>query len=281
MVREPLPIGLDTGWAAALELAYALRDGQTVPVRRWHEGPLRVQKHFYPEGPAVCQQIIVHPPGGIAGGDRLRIDLEVGPGAQVQLTSPGAAKWYHGYGRSAEQALTARVADAALLEWLPQETILFNGAQPRLTNRFELQGNARLMLCDVVCLGRNAGNQPFQEGVWQQHSQITRDGRLLWHEQIRCSAEDGWLQHALGMGGFSVVGNLLWVGPALDTEQLEACRAVTAAGQFGVTQLADIGMARIVCAEAEAAHAWLRAIWALVRPHVAGRAAVPPRIWQT
>ena len=94
-MNAPVPITLFTpSWHAELELGYG-RDGETTrPTLRRHKGPLRVQKHLYAEGPEVCQHIIVHPPGGIAGGDRLDIAATVGRNAWAQLTSPGAAKWY-------------------------------------------------------------------------------------------------------------------------------------------------------------------------------------------
>ncbi|WP_175573293.1 urease accessory protein UreD, partial [Pseudomonas aeruginosa] len=81
-------------WHAQLELAYARAGDATRPVTRRHAGPLRVQKHLYAEGPEVCQHILVHPPGGIAGGDSLAFDVRLGERAWAQLTSPGAAKWY-------------------------------------------------------------------------------------------------------------------------------------------------------------------------------------------
>ena len=85
-------------WHAELELSYARFGDSTRPVLRRHLGPLRVQKHLYAEGPEVCQHIIVHPPGGIAGGDRLDIRASVGRDAWAQITSPGAAKWYRAAG---------------------------------------------------------------------------------------------------------------------------------------------------------------------------------------
>ena len=119
-------------WHAELELGYARFGDTTRPVMRRHLGPLRVQKHLYAEGPEVCQHIIVHPPGGIAGGDRLDISAHVGAGAWAQLTSPGAAKWYRASG-PAYQTLDLTVEAGATLEWLPQETIclLYTSPSPR------------------------------------------------------------------------------------------------------------------------------------------------------
>ena len=152
------PIPFTPSWYAALELAYA-RFGETSrPVLRRHLGPLRVQKHLYAEGPEVCQHIIVHPPGGIAGGDRLEIRARVEDGAWAQLTSPGAAKWYRANG-PAYQTLELHVSPGATLEWLPQESIVFSAAQAELQTRIELHGDARLFYwISSPSAGQPAGN---------------------------------------------------------------------------------------------------------------------------
>ncbi|NWE73720.1 urease accessory protein UreD, partial [Pseudomonas gingeri] len=161
-------------WHAELELGYARFGATTRPVQRRHKGPLRVQKHLYAEGPEVCQHIIVHPPGGIAGGDRLDIRASVERDAWAQLTSPGAAKWYRATG-SASQTLSLKVAAGATLEWLPQETIVFSAAQAELATRIELEGDARLFYWDIVALGRPASGERFDRGHFQAHLDIRRD----------------------------------------------------------------------------------------------------------
>lgn len=143
-MNAPITPALFTpSWHAELELGYARNGDTTRPVMRRHKGPLRVQKHLYAEGPEVCQHIIVHPPGGIAGGDRLDISANVATGAWAQLTSPGAAKWYRAAGPAFQQ-LNLRVEAGATLEWLPQETIVYSAAQAELSTSIELEGDARL-----------------------------------------------------------------------------------------------------------------------------------------
>ena len=166
-MNAPLPSALFTpSWHAELELAYGRFADCTRPVLRRHQGPLRVQKHLYAEGPQVCQHIIVHPPGGIAGGDQLNISASVGEQAWAQLTSPGAAKWYRANG-PAYQQLTLQVAAGATLEWLPQESIVYCGAQAQLETRIELQGDARLCYWDMVALGRPASGERFDSGEFR------------------------------------------------------------------------------------------------------------------
>ena len=266
-------------WQAELELAYG-RDGDaTRPTLRRHKGPLRVQKHLYAEGPEVCQHIIVHPPGGIAGGDRLDICATVGANAWAQLTSPGAAKWYRAAG-PAYQQLTLRVEAGATLEWLPQETIVYAGAQAEITTEIDLAGDAKLLYWDIIALGRPASGERFDAGHFQAELNIRRDGQLLWHERQRVTGGDGLLDSPIGLDGKPVFATLLISGE-IDSELLERCRNLTTAVRGDLTQLPGLLVARCLANEALHARAWLIELWRLLRPELLGRRAVPPRIWST
>lgn len=266
-------------WHAELDLGYARFGDCTRPVQRRHKGPLRVQKHLYAEGPEVCQHIIVHPPGGIAGGDRLDISAHVGPGAWAQLTSPGAAKWYRAAG-PAYQQLTLSVAPGATLEWLPQETIVFSAAQAELSTTIDLQGNARLFYWDMVALGRPASGERFDLGHFQSRLDIRRDGQLLWHERQRIVGDDGLLDSPIGLGGDPVFATLLVTGE-IDSALLERCRSLGHAVRGDLTQLPGLLVARCLASEALLARGWLIELWRLLRPALLGREAEPPRIWST
>ncbi len=279
-MNAPVPVPLFTpSWHAELELGYG-RDGETTrPTLRRHQGPLRVQKHLYAEGPEVCQHIIVHPPGGIAGGDRLDIAATVGANAWAQLTSPGAAKWYRAKG-PAYQQLELKVGAGATLEWLPQETIVYCGAQAELSTRIELEGDARLCYWDMVALGRPASGERFNTGYFQAQLDIRRDGQLLWHERQRINGNDGLLDSPIGLAGQPVFATLLISGE-LSTELLERCRNIPSPVRGDLTQLPGLLVARCLASEALHARAWLIELWRLLRPALLGRAAVPPRIWST
>ncbi|EZP28533.1 urease accessory protein UreD [Pseudomonas sp. RIT288] len=275
-----LPTALFTpSWHAELELAYARFGDCTRPVQRRHLGPLRVQKHLYAEGPEVCQHIIVHPPGGIAGGDRLNISARVEQDAWAQITSPGAAKWYRAAG-PAYQQLDLKVAAGATLEWLPQETIVYSAAQAELTTSIELEGDARLFYWDVVALGRPASGERFDLGHFQAHLDIHRDGRLLWHERQRITGGDGLLDSPIGLDGNPVFATLLVTGE-IDAELLERCRSLGHAVRGDLSQLPGLLVARCLASEALLARAWLIDLWRLLRPALLGREAQPPRIWNT
>ncbi|PYC43637.1 urease accessory protein UreD [Pseudomonas protegens] len=279
-MNSPAATALFTpSWHAELELAYARFGATTRPVLRRHLGPLRVQKHLYAEGPEVCQHIIVHPPGGIAGGDRLAISARVERGAWAQLTSPGAAKWYRATG-PASQTLRLQVAPGATLEWLPQETIVFSAAQAELTTLIELQGDAQLFYWDVVALGRPASGERFEQGHFQAHLDIQRDGRPLWHERQRIKGGDGLLDSPIGLDGQPVFATLLVTGE-IDSQLLERCRALEHPVRGDLSQLPGLLVARCLASEALQARAWLIDLWRLLRPALLGREAVPPRIWNT
>ncbi|WP_249678075.1 urease accessory protein UreD [Pseudomonas abieticivorans] len=266
-------------WHAELELGYGRFGDTTRPVQRRHKGPLRVQKHLYAEGPEVCQHIIVHPPGGIAGGDRLDISANVGPGAWAQLTSPGAAKWYRAAG-PAYQRLDLKVAAGATLEWLPQETIVYSAAQAELETHIELEGDARLLYWDVVALGRPASGERFDRGHFQSHLNVRRDGQLLWHERQRVTGGDGLLDSPIGLDGKPVFATLLLTCD-IDSQLLERCRSLPTPVRGDLSQLPGLLVARCLANEGLHARDWLIALWKLLRPAVLGREALAPRIWST
>lgn len=266
-------------WHAELQLGYARLGDATRPVLRRHSGPLRVQKHLYAEGPEVCQHIIVHPPGGIAGGDQLDISATVGNGAWAQLTSPGAAKWYRA-GSPAFQNVQLRVEAGATLEWMPQETIVYSAAQAELDTVIELQDDARLFYWDIIALGRPASNERFEAGHFQAQLNINRDGELLWHERQRVTGGDGLLNSPIGLDGQPVFATLI-VSGEIDAELLERCRELPCRVRGDLTQLPGLLIGRCLAGEALHARAWLIDLWRLLRPALLGREATPPRIWST
>lgn len=267
-------------WHAKLELGYERLKGRSVPVLRRHHGPLRVQKHLYPEGPEVCQHILLHPPGGIAGGDTLTIHAQVGSQAWAQLTNPGAAKWYRS-DLPSRQDLLLRAESGATLEWLPQEAIFFAGCQAHLDTTIELAAGAKLITWDIIALGRPASDESFSKGRIYQRFRLRREGRLLWSERVHLVGGGRLLESPVGLGGYSVMGTLLASGE-ISSELLAACRALPVVeGQGGLTQLPGVVVARFLGREAEAARNWFIALWQELRPALMGRPVHFPRIWNT
>ena len=196
-------------WHARLALRFARDGARTALAERSHQGPLVVQKPLYPEGDGVCQCIVVHPPAGIAGGDQLALAVDVGAGAHVQLTTPGATKWYRAAGRRAAQRIDCAVGAGAVLEWLPQGTIVFDGADADSAVRITLARDATYMGWDVVCLGRTASGERFRSGQWRQRTEIVRDDALVWSERTRLDGASRLLASPAGLYGAPVFGTFV------------------------------------------------------------------------
>ena len=270
------------GWRAQLSLAFTRTGSRTWLSRRTHVGPLVVQKPFYPEGDEVCQCIIVHPPGGIAGGDSIELQADVGAGAHVQLTTPGATKWYRAAGRRAAQSIAFEVAQDAILEWCPQSTIVFDGADAKSNINVQLRGNARYIGWDTVCLGRTASDERFGDGLWRQSIDIERDDALVWSERASVRGASRLLSSPVGLNAAPVFGTFVAVPFDCNPALLAECRDHDPLeGEGAVTCIGDVLIARYRGKSSEAAHAYFITLWSVVRPRMMGRVAVVPRIWRT
>lgn len=273
-------------WHAALHLAFARTGERTVLRDNRHHGPLRVQKALYPEGEGVCQAIVLHPPSGIAGGDHLLISATVGTGAHAQLTTPGAGKWYRSGGPEASQRLELTVEEGAALEWLPQETIVFDGARARMETRVRLAADSRFIGWDILCLGRAAAGERFEHGRFDLLCRVERGGAPIWLERGGFDGADPMLASPAGWAGHGVGGTLLCAFPDLPRQAaglLEALRAIAPGdgASHGITALPGVLVARYLGDNSEAARLWFARLWQTLRPACCGRPAVPPRIWNT
>lgn len=269
-------------WRAELDLRFSQANGRTV-VHCRHQGPLVVQRALYPEGPPVCQVIVIHPPGGVAGGDELHLNVHVTPGSFAQLTTPGAGKWYRSSGRPASQRLVMCIEDACL-EWLPQETIAFEGAVAQMTTEIELRGHARFLGWEILCLGRRAAGEGFHRGQVRQVTRIHQGGRLLFCERARLEGHDSLLSSPLGLGGHGVTAVMWLAGATVDTGTVTACRQVRpeeAMARVGLSAMPGLLVARYLGDCSEAAKRYFIELFRLLRPAQLGRDAVLPRIWST
>ena len=281
-LSDLLSAGAGAVWRAELRLAYQRRGARTVLAERAHRGPLVVQRPLYPEGETVCHTILVHPPAGIAGGDRLRLTLELGASAHVLLTTPGAGKWYRSAGARGELVQRIRVAEGGACEFLPQESIVYDGALGTLATEVELSGSAVFIGAEMICLGRTGAGERFTCGELALRTRISRDGRPLWLERGVLEGGAALLDAAVGLDGAPVSATLLVAAPACDAGLLEAWRAIEpVAGRGAVTLLPGLLVARWLGPACEPGRAWLARLWGAARPAVAGRAMQVPRIWNT
>jgi urease accessory protein len=283
------------GWQAALDIAFtAAAGGATLLSRHRQLGPLAVQRALAPEGPEVSHVTVLHPPGGLVGGDHLHLTVTVGPGAHGLVTTPAAAKHYRSAGLPARQEQYLTVAAGGTLEWLPQENILYDGAYSELATRVDLEAGARFIGVDVICFGLPARQEGFARGRCRQRLELWRTGAAARPLLIERACFDGAAPvHAArwGLAGAPVVGTLVATpGLPADHPALAAIRARAGDlpdGDLGVvTRLQPAADTSVLCARylgasAERGLAFLRDSWRLLRPALLGREAVTPRIWST
>lgn len=277
---EPGRIADDLGWRASLDLALIKRQARTVLSRRAHQGPLLVQRPFYPEG-GVCHVYILHPPGGVVAGDRLAVRVRAGPDSQGVITTPAAGKFYRSDGRQAELRQTLAIEPRASLEWLPQETIIYEGAQARLLTRVELAEGARFLGWEIVCLGRPAAGERFQSGQIRQGFELWLNGIPLIVEQMSLRGGAAELSAPWGLGGFPITGSLFaYPATAADLALAREVSSVPSA-LCSTSLLGEVLITRFLGSRAEQARTVFERVWESLRPNRLGRPACPPRIWST
>jgi urease accessory protein len=280
-MRAHEPVHL-RGWSAELELGFERRGDKTVLATRRHDGPLVVQKSLHPEGPGVCHAIVLHPPAGIAGGDDLRLSATTGEMAHALLTTPGATKWYRSAGIWARQRIAFDVAPGACLEWLPQETIVFDSAHAIMEADITLAAHASYFGWEILCLGRTGSGERFASGALRVRTRITRAGKPIWVERGEIAGDAALLSSQAGLAGHTVCGTLLAAGENIDGATLAACRAlVPESGDGAVTRLPGVLVARYLGDASESAKRYFISLWSILRPALAGRDAAIPRIWRT
>jgi urease accessory protein len=275
-------------WQARLHLHYR-HDGHGTGALDRHEGPLRVLQRLYPEGPAICHHVLVHPPGGIVGGDTLHIDARLDAASHALVTTPGATRFYRSSGALAEQCVHARLAAGARLEWLPLETLAYSGCRMHNQLRFDLAKGAEMIGWDLLALGLPAAGQAFEQGSCLQ--QIELPG--AWLERGRIDAADTrLLDSPLGWAGRRVLGTMWFAaGQALAASRrdalLDAARQCsddhdTLAGHAGSTAVNDaVIVLRVLAGRVEPAMRLLASVWAAWRQAAWGLRAAPPRVWRT
>lgn len=276
----------DVRWPAKLVLS-AARDGAgATRVHARHDGPLRLLKTLYPESPRIAHAVLVHPPGGLVGGDRLDIQLDVQAGAHLLVTTPAATRFYRSNAGEAAQVVHAQVGEGARLEWLPQETLAYPDCIARNEVKLSLAPGASLFATEVLGLGLSAAGQPFDSGRLLQHLEVT--GQWLDRGWLD-AADKALLDGPCGLAGHRVLGTLAYAqaGALADAEALLAdSRALLADVPLsGITHLAGprgaVLLTRVIGDEVEAVTLVLRRVRALWRERLWGLPGGDPRIWAT
>jgi urease accessory protein len=286
--QQQAPLNSNLGhWKASLALVFGTQGTRTFLARKQHCGPLVIQKTLHPEGNKVCHGIIIHPPGGVAGGDELTLEVTLTKNANALLTTPGAGKWYKANSKVASQDLQFYLAENACLEWLPQENILFDGAMVDFSANIILAENAKYIAWEILCLGRQARGERWKTGRLCQNLTIKRKDKVIWQERAMLMANDRFFDSLIGLGGNVVSGSFVIAAGNLPTNLLAECQQVQLAdktddkARFGVTVLPEVFSARYIGMSAPAAREYFERLWHILRPWYLSRSAARPRIWNT
>lgn len=277
LANQALGHAATRGWQAGLQLDFAQSHNKTLLVKRQHFGPLTVQRPFYPEG-GVCHVYILHPPGGIVGGDELTVCTKARARSHALITTPAAGKFYRSPGAQATQAVEINVAEGAALEWLPQETIIYEGAQLKSSVKVDLAAGARFIGWEILSLGRPACGERFDCGLADLGWQIYCQDRPLFLERLRLDARA--FAARWGLQGFSACGTL-FATPASMESLVVVQNLIGDTQGRGVTRIDELLVCRGLDSRSDRLRGFFGQVWDIVRPDIVGRNACAPRIWAT
>ena len=242
-----------------------------------------MQKPFHPESDGTCHAYILHPPGGVVGGDSLDIELTCDPGAHALITTPAANKFYRSNGMTATQRHELRVLGTACLEWLPQETILFEGTKVNSSTKVYLEDQASFIGWEIVSVGRPACNEGFTRGSYRQSFEIWRRSEPLMIDRINLQDCSEILNAQWGLRQKPVMGLMVVSGDeeVLEKAQDSARNLVENPGCTSVTVTGSVLLCRALDTSAMAVRNLFIDVWKVIRPVVLGKWPCEPRIWAT
>ena len=267
-------------WEAFLQLELRAGENKThlVPIKRY--GPLSVQRPFYPEA-ECCHVYLLHPPGGVVGGDKLELQLDLKPDAKALFTTAGAGKFYRSAADTAQVRQRFEVAAGSYLEFLPQENIYFPGAQVRAKTSIQVAPGGSVMVWEKHCFGRPANQEFFASGEIISEIELRDAEKLIFTEKQRINADE--LNRSSGLRHYPVTGSFLIYGTSLEKAVLDNLRTLSPLdGVCGVTQLKPkLIVARYMGNSTRDIDAYFVRLWERLRPLVMQQAATHPRIWKT
>lgn len=272
-------------WHAQLQLNYTLESERTV-ARHQHTGPLRILQSLYPEGDAICHNVLIHPPGGLVGGDTLELNINAEPHSHAVITTPGATRFYRSAGERAVQHSRITVQSAARLEWLPLEAICYNDCNALNHICISLQDDAEMMGWDITSLGLPNAQLPFVQGQLEQHIEIPG----IWQERGLIQAQDNLLLHGpLGLASNTCMASLFFAtGTTLSRSRkekaLELARELISDHPLASTSGAtspntNVVVVRVLASAVEPAMQLLRSIRKAWRSGLWEIQGAEPRIW--
>ena len=297
-MKNSLDLEKNKYWKASLSLEICHRFGKSVLTKCLHQGPLRIQRPFYPEGYICPHLYVLHPPGGFVAGDDIDINLHVKPQAQCLITSPAAGKFYGTKHRVEDQrqTLLLTIDQQAALEWLPQETIIFDSAKAFNHSQIRLQHDSTLFYWENLCLGRLKSGEKFNSGFIHQDIQIYCDNKLIHIEKNQLQADSALFQSSAGFNkqpvfatffafsqDFTKTENLARLAE-IEKQLFDLSQAALQLEQpykIAMTQKGKLLIIRFLGQNSASAQKLFIDLWHKLRPLAKQVTACPPRIWNT
>jgi urease accessory protein len=274
-------------WHAQLDIDYKLAGERTVAHHR-HSGPLRLLQSLYPESCGICHNVLVHPPGGLVGGDTLAIGITGADQTHALITTPGATRFYRSSQDLAVQRTVITMTGQSRLEWLPLEAIAYDQCLAENQLTVNLDAQSEFMGWDVTAFGLPNASMPYLRGSFMQHIEVPG----IWLERGRLNASDARLMDGPhGLAGHRCMASLFFVsGRPIERSRreqaLEFARSVVGAHALCATSGAtspnpQVMVLRVLAPVVEPAMHLLRQVWQAWRQHLWQLAATAPRVWST
>jgi urease accessory protein len=269
------------GWQGRLQLTYRHHQHNTQLIQNQGTAPLKVQRSFYPEDLAICHNTILHTAGGIVGGDRLNIDIDLQPQSRAVITTAAAGKIYGSNGTLATQSIVHNIGDNACLEWLPQETIVFDQAIFHQHLRVNLAATGSWLGWEINRFGRTARGEKFRHGEWKSATEVYRDGRPIWIDRQLLSGDE-MVDSPHSLAGYAIVGSLAWIGAEVNKDLVIEARDLFDGepSKMGVTRLTEGLLCRYRGDSTTEVRQWFTAVWHLLRHSLLDSPPINLRVWQ-
>jgi urease accessory protein len=278
-----MPSNLDAfpGWQGHLQLVYGYNHAKTQAIQHQGTAPLKVQRSFYPEAESICHNTILHTAGGVVGGDRIQIDIDLQPNSRAVITTAAAGKIYGSKGTPAVQYIVQNIGEHACLEWLPQETIVFNQAIFHQHLRVNLAATASWLGWEINRFGRTARGERFTQGEWKSATEVYREGKPIWIDR-QLLYGDAMVDSPHSLAGHSIVGSLAWIGMEVSKDLVVEARSIFAGepSKIGVTRLTEGLLCRYRGDSTTEVRQWFTAVWHLLRHSFLHSPPIHLRVWQ-
>lgn len=271
-------------WHGKVALDYSFRGGKTEMRGCVTQSPFRIQRPFYPEGDRICHTVLLHTAGGIVGGDRLSVDLNLQRDSHVFLTTAAANKLYKSNGQTSRQDGTITQAPGSVMEYFPQEMIVFDGAEYRQSLRVDLAESAIWCGWEILRFGRTARGEKFHSGNWRGATEIWQGENLLWGDRQWMPGNPEMFASWNGLNNQAIVGSLALVGMNISEAQITEFRETMgqlSQGLGGITQLPKGVLCRYRGDSSTEVKRWFISLLKQWRSLYSPQHLTLPRVWQS